>query len=208
MKTAVLFGLLFALVSATDRPLTQTLTGQTSFVPVDATINNDNHLVYVTVNGGTKTSIYTNDQGYLTTRVDGGREVTTTAATNIVVESYTHTTTDNVNQAGDPGQFYTTTTFDGKGLAHTAYIRDDPNVRLTTTSWDNNGLPHTYYVSETVDHGSTSLATVTNGGGETASTPTTATGTQTQTSSTNGAVKLSGMHYGAGLLAAVYAAAI
>lgn len=204
-SNTVLISLLASVASATTiNNFVQTVTGVTSFVPADASINSDNDLVYSTVIDGTNTIVSTAPNGWLTTSIEGGHVVTTTAPSNIAVESFTHTTTYPETQVVSNGVYYTTSSYDDKGLLVTAYIKQDPRIKYTSTTYDNDGKPHTYYISESTSGSSTQYVTLSGDvTGLTASTPTTdsslasyttgsssttTSSTSTNLSSTNGAI--------------------
>lgn len=136
------------------------VTGTSSFVPVNAFINNDNHLVYSTVEGATFTSTYVDQKGYLTTSYAGGQAAETTANNNYVSEEYTLTTTLLNTQHVDFGQYFTTTTYDSNGDSHIAHVEQNSNLIQTITSWDNDGHPNTYYVSASQNGNSYRFSTI------------------------------------------------
>ncbi|GMM35226.1 hypothetical protein DASC09_025510 [Saccharomycopsis crataegensis] len=160
-----------------------TVTNVESFVPVGAVINSADQLVYTTVEGATSTSVYTNGQGYITTSIDGGSIVTTTAATNMASATVTETTTFENTQIVSFGDYYTTTTYDIDGNAHTAYVKEDPFIQFTETSWDYNGKAHTLYYSASTHDGTTSFEIIDGSvSGMYASSPTTDTSLTSYTS--------------------------
>lgn len=163
--------LLAPVLCETTNTAVQTLSGTKTFVPVGASINADNHLVYTTVEGATTTLVYTDASGFLTTSIGGGHGVTTTADHNYATAEFTETTTRLATQHVGYGEYYTLTTYDLNGNPHEAYFKEDPNIQATLTSWDNDGKPHTYYLSASNDGFVTlDAASVT---GMVASTPTT-----------------------------------